>query len=54
MIDLGVTGNFILEEIAKRKGFPRVKKKDPYNLVVVDGSLLPSKDGKIKEKTILL
>ena len=54
MIDLGVTGNFILEEIAKRKGFPRARKKDPYDLVVVDRSLLLNKDRKIKEETILL
>ena len=54
MIDLGVTGNFILEEIAKRKGFPRAKKKDPYDLVVVDENLLPNRDRKVKEETILL
>ena len=54
MIDLGVTGNFILKEIAKKKGFPRAKKKDLYNLGIVDRSLLPSKDRKIKEETILL
>ena len=53
MIDLDVTGNFILEEIAKKKGFLRVKKKDPYDLVIVDGNLLPNRDRKIKEKTIL-
>ena len=51
MIDSGATGNFVSEELAKRKGFPRVKKKDPYDLVVVDGSLLPSGDGQVKEET---
>ena len=54
MIDLGVTGNFILEEIAKRKGFLRTKKKDPYDLVVIDGNLLLSRDRKVKEEIILL
>ena len=45
MIDLGVTGNFVSKELVKRKGFPRVKKKDPYDLVIVDRSLLLSGDG---------
>ena len=45
MINSGATGNFISKELAKRKGFPRVKKKDPYDLVIVDRSLLLSRDG---------
>ena len=53
MIDSDVTGNFILEEIAKKKEFFRVKKKDLYDLVIVDKSLLLSRDRKIKEETIL-
>ena len=54
MIDLGVTGYFILKEITKRKKFLRAKKKDLYDLVVVDRSLLPSRDRKIKKETIIL
>ena len=54
MIDLGVTGIFLLEKIAKRKGFPRAKKKDPYDIVIVDRSLLLSGDKRVKKKIILL
>ena len=54
MIDLGVTGNFILEDIAKRKGFPRVKKKEPYDLVIIDRSLLLNGDKRAKEEIIFI
>ena len=54
MIDSGVTGNFILEELAKRKGFPRAKKKELYRFIIVDRSLLLSGGGKVIEETIPL
>ena len=53
IINLGVTKNFILEKLAKRKGFLRVKKKDFYNLAIVDRSLLLSRDRKVIEETML-
>ena len=40
IIDLGATGNFVLEDLVRRKGFPRTKKKDLYDLFVVDRSTL--------------
>ena len=52
MIDLYVTGNFILKDIAKRKEFLRAIKKDPYDLVIINRSLLLSGDGRIKEETV--
>ena len=54
MIDSGATGNFVLEDLAKRKGFPQTKKKDPYDLFVVDGSTLPDGGGRVEEETIPL
>ena len=54
MIDSGATGNFILEDLAKRKGFPRTRKKDPYDLFVVDRSTLLNGGGRVEEETILL
>ena len=36
MIDSGATRNIMSEDLARRKGFPRNKKKDPYDLAVVD------------------
>ena len=47
MIDLGVGGDFILEDIAKRKRFPRTIKKDLYGLVIVDRSLLLNGNGRV-------
>ena len=54
MIDLGATGNFVLEDLAKRKGFPRTRKKDPYDLFVVDGSILLNGGRRVEEETIPL
>ena len=54
IIDLGATGNFVLEDLAKRKGFPRTKKKDPYDLFIVDRSILPNGGRRVEEETILL
>ena len=51
MIDSGATGNFVSEDLVKRKGFPRTKKKDPYDLFVVDGSTLPDGGGRVEEET---
>ena len=44
----------MLEDLAKRKGFPRTKKEDLYDLVIVDRSLLPSGDRKVNKETIPL
>ena len=44
----------MLEDLARRKGFPRVKKKDPYNLIVIDGNPIPSGDRRVEEEIILL
>ena len=54
MIDLGVTGNFMLEDLAKRKGFPRTRKKDLYDLFVVDRSILLNGGRRVEEETIPL
>ena len=51
---MGATGNFILEDLAKRKGFPWTKKKDPYDLFVVDRSILLNGGRKVEEEIILL
>ena len=51
MIDSGATGNFVLEDLAKRKEFPRTRKKDPYDLFVVDGSTLLNGGGRVEEET---
>ena len=42
-----------LEDITKIKKFPRVKKKDLYDLITIDRNLLLSGDGRVKEETIL-
>ena len=54
IIDLGATGNFVLEDLAKRKGFPRTRKKDPYDLFVVDRSILSNGGRRVEEETIPL
>ena len=51
MIDSGATGNFVLEDLVKRKGFPQTKKKDPYDLFIVDRSTLPDGGGRVEEET---
>ena len=54
MIDSGATGNFVSEDLAKRKEFPRTRKKDPYDLFVVDRSTLLDRGGRVEEETIPL
>ena len=44
----------MLEDLAKRKGFPRTRKKDLYDLFVVDRSTLLNGGRRVKEETILL
>ena len=44
----------MLEDLAKRKGFPRTRKKDPYDLFVVDRSILLNGGGRVEEETIPL
>ena len=40
IIDLSVTGNFILKDLAKRKRFSRNKKKDLYNIIIINRNIL--------------
>ena len=54
IIDSDATGNFVLEDLAKRKGFPYTRKEDPYDLFVVDGSILLNGGGRVEEETIPL
>ena len=54
IINLDATGNFVLEDLAKRKGFPRTKKKDLYDLFIVDRSILLNGGGRVEEETIPL
>ena len=54
MIDLGATGNFILEDLVKRKGFPYTRKKDLYDLFVVDINILLIGGRRVEEETIPL
>ena len=51
---MDITGNFILENLAKREGFPQTKKKNLYNLVIIDRNLLLNGDRKISKGIILL
>ena len=41
----------MLEDLARRKGFPRTKKKDLYDLFVVDRSTLLDRGGRVEEET---
>ena len=52
--NLSVIGNFILKDLARRKGFPRTKKKDLYDLFIVDKGILLNKGRKVKKEIILL
>ena len=54
IIDLGATGNFVSKDLARKKGFPRTKKKDPYDLFVVDGSTLQNRGRRVEQETTLL
>ena len=54
IINSGAIGNFVLEDLARRKGFPRTKKKDPYDLFIVDRSTLPDGGRRVEEETIPL
>lgn len=54
MINSGVIGNFVSEDLARRKGFPRTKKKDLYDLFIVDRSTLQNGGGRVEEETIPL
>ena len=44
----------MLKDLARRKGFPRTKKKDLYDLFIVDRSILLDRDRRVEEETILL
>ena len=48
IIDSGVTKNFMFKTLIEKKSFLTRKKKDVYDLVVINGNSLPSKNGKIK------
>lgn len=51
MIDSGASGNFLSQRIADGLGFGIRKKEEPYNLTVVDGSPLPSGNGRVELET---
>lgn len=53
MIDSGATGNFISDVFAEWEGFPVRKKgkNSTYDLVVIDGSPLPTGNGRVDEET---
>ena len=44
----------MLEDLARRKRFPRTKKKDLYDLFIVDRSILLDRGRRVEEETIPL
>ena len=44
----------MLEDLARRKGFPRTKKKDLYDLFIVDRSILLDRGRRVEYKIIPL
>ena len=51
MINSGATGNFISESFARRNKAPVQGKKDPYQLTVVDRTLLCKDEGQVTKET---
>ena len=51
MINSGTTGNFKSTEFAKKKLIPGVRKNDPYQLMVIDKTLLSQDEGMVKTET---
>ena len=44
----------MLEDLARRKEFPRTKKKDLYDLFIVDRSILLDRGRRVEEEIIPL
>ena len=51
MINSGATRNFMSTEFARKNKIPGVKKDDPYQLTVVDGTPLSQDERMVKTKT---
>jgi hypothetical protein len=47
MLDSGATGNFMTQRIASEQGYQLRRKTEPYELMVVDGELISTNDGKV-------
>ena len=54
MIDSGATGNFMLRKFATNHRIPGLPKERPYQLTVVNGTLLNQDEGMVKEETLSL
>jgi len=54
MVDSGATGNFMFRSLVKRKEYSTQRKSDVYNLIVVDGNLLPNRNRRVKKEIKLL
>ena len=54
MVDSDATENFMSQKLISRKGLATQRKKDAYDLTVIDGSPLPSEDGRVDTETIPL
>ena len=54
MIDSGTTGNFMSRKFATNNRISGLSKERPYQLTVVDGTLLNQDEGMVKEETLPL
>jgi hypothetical protein len=54
MIDSGATGNFLSHKFTSSNDLAIQKKKAPYELIVIDGSPLSTKDGRVDRETMPL
>ena len=54
MIDSGATRNFMLRRFATNHRIPGLPKERPYQLTVVEGTLLNQDEGIMKEETLPL
>ena len=54
MIDSGATKNFMSTEFARKNQIPGVKKDDPYQLTIVDGTPLSQDERMVKTETLPL
>ena len=54
MIDSGATENFMSQKLISKTGFATQRKKDAYDLTVIDGSPLLNEDGRVDTETIPL
>ena len=51
MIDSGATGNFMSESFARKHKIPTQEKRNPYQLMVVDGTPLSNDQGQVMKET---